>query len=82
MGEASRLALECPGDVEPLRTGPFAQVRRGLLDLDARVASATEAEDAATRERDEAQQVETSEVDAAARLAAELEALLAAHQTD
>ena len=58
------------------------EVRRRLHDLDARVASATEAEDAATRERDGAQQVEVSAVDAAARLAAELEALLAGHQTD
>ena len=52
------------------------EVRRRLHDLDAQVASAAEAEDAATREHDRAQQVEASAVEAAARLAAELEALL------
>ena len=53
------------------------EVRRRLHDLDARVASAAEAEEAATRERDGAQQVETSAVEAADRLAADLKALLA-----
>ena len=52
------------------------EVQRRLRDLDAQVASAAEAQDAATREHDRAQQDETSAVEAAARLAAELEALL------
>ena len=51
-------------------------MQRRLRDLDAQVASAAEAQDAATREHDRAQQDETSAVEAAARLAAELEALL------
>ena len=52
------------------------EVQRRLHDLDAQVASAAEAQDAATRDHDRAQQDETSAVEAAARLAAELEALL------
>ncbi len=52
------------------------EVQRRLHDLDAQVASAAEAHDAATRDHDRAQQDETSAVEAAARLAAELEALL------
>jgi len=52
------------------------EVQRRLHDLDAQVASAAEAHDAATRDHDRAQQDETSAVEAAARLAAELEELL------
>jgi len=52
------------------------EAQRRLHDLDAQVASAAEAHDAATRDHDRAQQDEASAVEAAARLAAELEALL------
>jgi hypothetical protein len=53
------------------------EVQRRLHDLDAQVASAAEAQDAASRDHDRAQQDETSALETAARLAAELEALLA-----
>ena len=53
-----------------------AEVRRRLDELDAEVEAATEAEALATRGRDRAHQDEASAVDAAARLAEELQALL------
>ena len=52
------------------------EVQRRLHDLDAQVASAAEAHDAATRDHAQAQQDETSAVEAATRLAAEFEELL------
>ena len=52
------------------------EAQRRLHDLDTQVASAAEAHDAATGDHDRAQQDEASAVEAAARLAAELEALL------
>jgi hypothetical protein len=51
------------------------EVRGRLRDLDARVASSAEAEDAAARDHDRAQLEETSAAEAAARLAEDLDAL-------
>ncbi|HYH71659.1 MAG TPA: hypothetical protein VD764_00460, partial [Nocardioides sp.] len=52
------------------------EARRSLHDLDAQVASASEAEDGAAREREQAQADEVSATEAAGRLREELEELL------